>query len=400
MVRDLIASKFLIHWITPFLWFFLGLFAFMSYRNALPLLLQKQYIYFLVALSVNFIWMSLIITFVIFALVAMGFLLKRMKGIAGEHVFVFNADSFTEKTAYNENTVTYSKNIRLYETRNHFLMALSLGNFYHLPKRFLDPATVAALKEFLKPRLNYKRATAHYVMIFLLFIAVIFAGFEYQSARYNVLSHAAPFQAMWNEHELYIYGGRSVVGREVGLFEFAGFNSDAVEDAKMLKNEEYFLWIARNGKIEKYPIANASGMQVVFFKDRICGIGYSEESNQSVFYSWSGKEFIKESDGQCEEFTKKVDGTVEESTENEATPARISNYEWDRRVGEGKKMELSLGDQKFYLLMNNKRGKDALDQGSFTLSGGWGDSLQELYSVKEGMLMTGKEEFYRLVGKK
>ena len=148
--QDIYIGNVYLQCMNHFIWFFLAIFLWNGYHFSLPLLIMKEYALFGFSLARNLLIMAVFFFTTPLVFIAAFAVMKRLKGVVGEHEYIFGPDSFTKNSAKNRLTLSYESVVRFYETRKHFLLIMPNMNGFIIPKRDLSAEVKVKMRELLK----------------------------------------------------------------------------------------------------------------------------------------------------------------------------------------------------------------------------------------------------------
>lgn len=408
--KDIYIGNVFIQCTSPAIWLYLGIFLWNGYISSLPLLLMKEYALFGFSLARNLLIMAVFFYTIPLVLIAFLFVMKRLKGVIGEHEYSFGGDGFIERTSFNQHTLSYGSVVRFFETRRHYLLVMPNMNGYIIPRRDLSAEVQGALKEKLKGTKPVKKLFAPYAVFGLVAAAIISLVIALPMAKYTMITTAMPFRAVWDSNVLYISGGKSIMGQKIKYSDMLGFGPGFAGFAEPPSVMEQYLWVVRDGKTEPYILETTlKPITICLDEGRLYALHLDVKARKKVLSFLTPGAFVEDQSRQIEDILKAC-GSASERNKDQALKA-ISVYEWDDAVGRGKNLQLPIGSATFELGMKaeepagnaeiNPLGDS--ESGKLVLSGRWVldrvNAPEILYSVTSGIKVVNKETYERYFGK-
>lgn len=392
--------------LSPFIWIYLAIFAWMNYGDALPLARMGEWRLGLllaaknVLISIGVVYLVSLINILVMRVTG------RLRGVIGEHEYVFGADRFTEKSALNEQTAKYDAITNFAVTRRHYLLKITGGIGFIFPKRDLDETTTERLRERLRGVKPLRRTFVPYVA-FLLFLSALAGVLVVAPMRkHTLMSWSIPFRAVWNAEELYVHGGRIITGESTRYGDLLRFTPPDAPAAEPRLGHEHFLWVMRNGRTERHVLPATQAIDFICLgAGKLYALQSDPRGGGSSVGAWSGSAFVDAPDIDPDKLLELCSpGSDGPSPVPGEERNAIHAGEWDRRVGHGKPLEIRLGDSRYELRIVQTEGAVSpveglfadVDMGSIALSGRWvdgGGGTETLYEATFGSRAVGRKEF-------
>lgn len=408
-LKDVYVGQLILICLPPYLWINIAVLAFNLYRITLPLLLVKEYALALFSLAFGIVIVSGFALIIFLTIIVLTFFKTRLKGVVGEHEYTFRSDGFTEKTPYNENNIPYISVARFLETHKYFQLGMPSMNTYTIPKRDLSAAVQESLKKKFQGIKPVKRVFAPYVVLSLVIVSAVSLLFAMSMSKYTVITSPIPFHATWDANTLYISGGKMTTGQILRYKDMLGLGTFSMGGVEPQNLVEQRLWVIREGKVEPYIIQ--TDMKPIAFclqEGKLYAVHIDVKSEKQIVSFFTPDAFVEDQSRTPEQVLEACGGA--ETREKNRPLSTINVYEWDRKVGHGKTLEIPLGNARFELGMNSKAVKSNPEQsplgesesGTISLVGRWvsepAQKLETLYSVAVGMKSVNKEAFQQYFG--
>lgn len=415
-LKDIYIGNVYLQCMNPFIWIFFGIFLWNGYQFSLPLLLMKEYVLFGFSLARNLLIMAVFFFAIPLLLIVVFAVMKRLKGVVGEHEYTFGPDSFTKNSAKNRLTLSYESVVRFYETGKHYFLIMPNMNGFIIPKRDLAADVREGLKDKLKGTKPVKRLFAHYIVFGLVIAAILSLAAALPMTKYTVITTAMPFRAVWNSDTLYISGGKAVTGQKLKYSEMLGIGAPPVNMAEPPSVVEQRLWVVRDGKIEPYSIQTTmKPLTICLHEGKLYALHIDVKARRQVVSYFTPDAFVEAPDRSPNDILKDCGGALGLSGMREQIKDRpltaVSLFEWDEAVGRGKTMQIPLGGAMFELGMRAEEATESAglnplgdsEMSRVALLGRWtSDQKKELdilYAVTSGIKVVNKETYEQYFGK-